>query len=571
MTRIFGTNGTLSQTADLKEADDARAYAEKDPDFRYRDVMASISEEFPDLTDMQLENIIRGLSGGYKRDISANAAKQFAAVRNALPPMSETQLLQIFDHLSSHGAREITPEALKQYKDIFNALSTQMIAIQDLMSNNPLNAIRGFNTITSLFQSVTGHSARTADAETAERMKEFFSHLGHALPIACAVKEGYCSVNFKPEDLPAFSGLAAAFKNSINSLSAKMSPELKSRLELKLSFADAFLKEIRDHMRTGSSHAAVIDPDAKPAPEMQKTMNQIMKMAVLREDKTFNEKLDNAVSSLNLDGPQAKKLAKMMIRDLVLCNITDNDSDPMTNYRTAITEVTGTIRNDELFKQLLSADAMTQEHLTKVVKNTLTKEVISNHYDTELKSSKGEVTPTTIHKVFLRDSLSAIKIGNTDFSKIKVDDNIQKEAEKAFNEIVPEAFRGFVSSFMMQGGASRIFYDNIRDPKVKQEDRIHPEILTPSEMYNDSECDLNVSMVIFNSINKRPDNTQEIRTVVQLNGGPQMNFDGMNNLKFLSSDVHGNSAYMLKSFEVVPLILMTGWKPSTAFAICLRI
>jgi hypothetical protein len=71
MTKIFGENGALSQTADLKKADDARAYAEKDPDFRYQSAMAKLREEFSDFTDMHL----RGLSGGYKRDITENAKR----------------------------------------------------------------------------------------------------------------------------------------------------------------------------------------------------------------------------------------------------------------------------------------------------------------------------------------------------------------------------------------------------------------------------------------------------------------------------------------------------------------
>ncbi|WP_406039847.1 hypothetical protein [Succinimonas sp.] len=143
MTKIFGENGALSQTADLKEADDARAYAEKDPDFRYQGAMAKLREEFSDFTDMQLENIVRGLSGGYKCDITENAIKDLAAVKNALPKLNDTQLLQVFDHLSSHGTREITPEALRQYEGIFRALFTQMTAIQDLMSNNPPPDHRG--------------------------------------------------------------------------------------------------------------------------------------------------------------------------------------------------------------------------------------------------------------------------------------------------------------------------------------------------------------------------------------------------------------------------------------------
>ena len=365
MTKIFGENGALSQTADLKKADDARAYAEKDPDFRYQSAMAKLREEFSDFTDMQLENIVRGLSGGYKRDITENAIKDLAAVKNALPKLNDTQLLQVFDHLSSHGTREITPEALRQYEGIFRALFTQMTAIQDLMSNNPLQTIGGMNKLTDLFQSVTGISPETANAETAEKMKEFFSHLGHALPLSCAVNNGYTCVSIKPENLPALSGLTTAFKNSINSMSAKMSPELKSRLELKLNFADAFLKEIRDHMRTGNNHAAVIDPNATPAPEMKEAAKMIVKLAVLKEDKSFNEKLDKAVSSLNLDGPQAQKLARMMIRDLFFCSIAYNEMDPMTNYKGIITEVTDTIKSDELFKKLLSADAMTEEHLTR--------------------------------------------------------------------------------------------------------------------------------------------------------------------------------------------------------------
>lgn len=123
MTKIFGENGALSQTADLKKADDARAYAEKDPDFRYQSAMAKLREEFSDFTDMQLENIVRGLSGGYKRDITENAIKDLAAVKNALPKLNDTQLLQVFDHLSSHGTREITPEALRQY-EAFSGLSS---------------------------------------------------------------------------------------------------------------------------------------------------------------------------------------------------------------------------------------------------------------------------------------------------------------------------------------------------------------------------------------------------------------------------------------------------------------
>jgi hypothetical protein len=240
-----------------------------------------------------------------------------------------------------------------------------MTAIQDLMSNNPLQTIGGMNKLTDLFQSVTGISPETANAETAEKMKEFFSHLGHALPLSCAVNNGYTCVSINPENLPALSGLTTAFKNSINSMSAKMSPELKSRLELKLNFADAFLKEIRDHMRTGNNHAAVIDPNVTPAPEMKEAANMIVKLAVLKEDKSFNEKLDKAVSSLNLDGPQAQKLARMMIRDLFVCSIAYNEMDPMTNYNGIITEVTDTIKSDELFKKLLSADAMTEEHLTR--------------------------------------------------------------------------------------------------------------------------------------------------------------------------------------------------------------
>ncbi len=125
--------------------------------------------------------------------------------------------------------------------------------------------------------------------------------------------------------------------------------------------------------------------------------------------------------------------------------------DPMTNYNGIITEVTDTIKSDELFKKLLSADAMTEEHLTRAVQNTLTKEAISNSYDYELNSSKNNVTSTTIHTVFLRDSLSSIKIEGAEFGNFQGNDKVKKDAEKAFNKIVPEQFRGFVSSFMMQG------------------------------------------------------------------------------------------------------------------------
>ena len=101
------------------------------------------------------------------------------------------------------------------------------------------------------------------------------------------------------------------------------------------------------------------------------------------------------------------------------------------------------------------------------MQNTLTKEAISNSHNYELNSSKNNVTSTTIHTVFLRDSLSSIKIEGAEFGNFQGNDKVKKDAEKAFNKIVPEQFRGFVSSFMMQGGISNLFFKNISNSDVK--------------------------------------------------------------------------------------------------------
>ncbi|MEE3422465.1 MAG: hypothetical protein VZR11_07185 [Succinimonas sp.] len=189
MTKIFGENGALSKISNLKKAEDAQSYARTDPGFRYSDAITKLKEQMPDLTltDKQLGEIVRGLSNNYKNDISDSTIKQFTDIKNALPDLNESQLLQVFDHLSSHGTKEITPEALKQYTDIFKAGQTLLTAIQDLQSKNTLQTMRGIGKLTNLFRRVTGIADNTDKAEMAGRLKEFFSHVGHAFPVSCSV------------------------------------------------------------------------------------------------------------------------------------------------------------------------------------------------------------------------------------------------------------------------------------------------------------------------------------------------------------------------------------------------
>ena len=553
MTKIFGENGSLSRIGNLEKAADPQSYARTDPGFRCSGAMTKIKEQLPDLTDKQLGEIVRSLSGSYQKDISDDAITQFVNIKNALPQLKETQLLQVFDHLSSHGTKEITPEALKQYADIFKAQRYLLLAIRDLESHNPLQAMRGIARLSDLFRQVTGMAAAADKTEMAGQMKEFFSHTGHVLSLACSGNSMVFShAGVKPEELTALSGLKTAFKNSLNTFSASMSPEFKSSLEHKLSFAEAFLNEIRDHMRTGSNHTGIIDPDAEPAPKMKETADQAVRLAILKEDKGFNEKLDQAVNELNMKDARSRDVARLMIRDLVFCGLA-KDKDPMAHYENVITDVTGKIKDDEAFLKLLSLDSMTPDHLKTVVNKIASKEIISRRYEEQLESPQKAVTPTAIHSAFLRDILGPnIKIGDTDLDKFQGDSNRKAGAAEAFSRIVPEKFRGFVSTFMMQTGIPNILYHNIYDIDVAPQDRIHPLIPDSTNLTEQSKSRLQISVDAQLAINRRKDDILEIRTVINLNGAPGRNFNGIKNLTYLSNE--NNDAYRLKTFEMVHTI-----------------
>lgn len=553
MTKIFGENGALSKISNLEKAKDAQSYARTDPGFRYSDAMAKIKEQLPDLTDKQLGEIVRGLSGSYKNDISDNAITQLVNIKNALPKMSETQLLQVFDHLSGHGTKEITPEALKQYADIFKAGQTLLTAIQDLQSKNTLQTMKGISKLTNLFQQVTGMTIKPG---TDEHMKEFFSHVGHALPIASSVNSNaFVNAGITPEGLTALNGLKTAFKSSLNSMSETMSPDLKSNLELKFGFVNAFLDEIKNHMSTGNDHTAIIDPDAEPAQPLQEKTDRLVKLAVLRADKTFNEKIDRAVSDLNLEGPNAQKIVRLMIRDLTFCGLNKNN-DPLNDYEPVLADVTRKIKDDDLFIKLLSVDAITADHLKKVVDKIATPEILNDSYNKELKSPQHAVTETTIHKVFLRDTLGVIKIQGADTTFIHGDEARKKIAADAFKKIVPEEFRGYVSCFAMQGGLSQIIEENLtaydESDKAPRE-RIHPLIPSGAEVIMKTKCGANVFTGTTSSISKRDEDTLEIRTAVSLYGGPGQNFAEIaDNKMFLTNGMNGG--YKLATFEMVHVI-----------------
>ncbi|MEE3422461.1 MAG: hypothetical protein VZR11_07165 [Succinimonas sp.] len=366
------------------------------------------------------------------------------------------------------------------------------------------------------------------------------------------VRKIFINVGLTPEELTYVNGLKTAFKNSLNSMSETMSPEIKSKLELKLSFVDAFMDEIKNHMRTGSNHTGIINPDAVPPKEMQENTDQLVRLTVLKEDKDFNENLDKAVSELGMKAPSSRNLARLILRDLVFCSLAKN-KEAMVHYKAVIADVTNRMKNDESFMNLLSVDAMTEDHLKEVVNKIASKEVMNKSYQEELNSTKSkDVTPTTIHKIFLRDTLgSTIKIGNTDLSKFHGEENIKAGAEEAFSKMVPKDFRGFVSSFMMQGGLPNVFFRNLLDPETKQEDRIHPLIPDSVKLLDSKYC-LQVLTESKLTINKRDEDTLEIRTVVDLNGCPSKSFDGIDNRYYINNGING--VYKLKSFEMVHTI-----------------
>ena len=138
---------------------------------------------------------------------------------------------------------------------------------------------------------------------------------------------------------------------------------------------------------------------------------------------------------------------------------------------------------------------------------------------------------------------------DTDLEKFLGDKNRKAGALEAFNKIVPEKFRGYVSTFMMQGGLSNIFFHNIFDKDVAQQDRIHPLIPDSVTLQTQSKSLLKICIDAQLSINRTDDDILEIRSVISLNGAPCRNFNGIDNLMYLSNE--NNDAYRLKSFEVV--------------------
>ena len=560
MTKIFGENGALSKISNLKKAEDAQSYARTDPGFRYSDAMEKIKKQLPDLTDKQLGEIVRGLSGSYKNDISDNAITQLVNIKNALPKMEGTRILQVFDHLSDHGSKEITPEALKQYAGIFKAQHSLLVSITQLQSSNPLECISGIHKLTQLFQDVTGITDKN---KMSGHLKEFFSHVGHALPLSCSVfpKE---LVNTSPEVLTALKGLKTALKDSLDSMSETMTPALKSKLELKISFVNSFMDEIRDHMSTGNDHTAIIAPDDQPAPQMKTAAERLIALEAMNEDESFNKELDKAADEMKMNGPQSRNLARMMMRDLTLCALVDNTdylNDLKGNYKKVIEDVASKMNNNQILKIMLSVDAITAEHLNKVITNSvLTKEAVNNHYAAELHSQKKAVTPTTVHNVFLRDTLGkSLKLGDNDFSWGPNEEQRKDNAEKVFNDMVPEKFRGFVSSFVMQGGMPNLMTMNYMEMDDAEENLIENQqnCLHPMNPGLNAliKHDISSSISCANHVSKRDDNTLEIKTVVTL--GCTLtghDFGGMiNNLKHLTGD--GTYAeYGMQTFEMVHVI-----------------
>ena len=205
-------------------------------------------------------------------------------------------------------------------------------------------------------------------------------------------------------------------------------------------------------------------------------------------------------------------------------------------------------------------DAITEDHLKKVMNKIATPEILNNSYNLELKSSANAVTETTIHSVFLRDTLGAVKIQGADTSFIHGDEARKKITGDAFKKIVPEQFRGFVSSFAMQGGLSLIIEENLslpddpkRDPNTPQTERIHPLIPSGGEVVSKTKCGANVYTTSKCYISKRDKDTLEIRTSVSLYGGPGRRFAGLSkNRLYLTNQQSG--AYQMTTFDVVHII-----------------
>lgn len=261
-------------------------------------------------------------------------------------------------------------------------------------------------------------------------------------------------------------------------------------------------------MRTGSNHTGIIAPDAEPAPKMKETADQ-------------------AVSELNMKDARSRDVARLMKRDLVFCGLA-KDKDLMAHYENVITDVTGKINDDEAFLKLLSLDSMTPDHLKTVVNRIASKEIISRRYEEQLESPQKAVTPSSIHSTFLRDILGPnIKIGDTDLDKFQGDSNRKAGAAEAFSRIVPEKFRGFVSTFMMQTGIPNILYHNIYDIDVAPQDRIHPLIPDSTNLTEQSKSRLQISVDAQLAINRRKDDILEIRTVITLNGAPAGTFTAL--------------------------------------------
>ncbi|WP_406545599.1 hypothetical protein [Succinimonas sp.] len=563
MTKIFGENGALSKAGNLRQAANPQYYTEKDSNFRYSGAMIKLKEQLPDLnlTDKQLGEIVRGLSGNYQKDISDSTIKQFADIKNMLPKMEGTRILQVFDHLSDHGSKEITPEALKQYAGIFKAQHSLLVSIKELQSSNPLERISGIHKLTQLFQDVTGITDKN---EMSGHMKEFFSHVGHALPLSCSVfPKELVNTSVTPEVLTALKGLKTALKDSLDSMSETMTPALKSKLELKFSFVNSFMDEIRDHMSTGNDHTAIIAPDDQPAPQMKTAAERLIALEALNEDESFNKELDKAADEMKMNGPQSRNLARMVMRDLTLCALVDNTeylNDLKGNYKKVIEDVASKMNNNQMLKNMLSVDAITAEHLNKVITNSvLTKEAVNNHYAAELHSRLKAVTPTTVHDVFLRDTLGeSLKLGDNDFSWGPNEEQRKDNAEKVFNQMVPEKFRGFVSSFVMQGGMPNLMSMNYMGMDAKenlienQQNCLHPMIPDLSTLFKHN---ISSSFSCTNRVSKRDDNTLEVKTVVTLGCTlTGQDFKGMiNNLKHLTGS--GTYAeYGMQTFEMVHVI-----------------
>jgi hypothetical protein len=469
--QFLGEQGKLASADDLAPAQDPAAYTAPDPANKNYDSFMKLKQEFPDLSNRQLGQIVNFLvhkSDNEDKTIKAKLQdKYIAGAKSGGAEKFRTALRDLQKAAESHNA-----VLLKQTG-------------QDLLK---------------LFMDTTGTKKITEVAK--DKIADFSAMVMHYAAITAPANE-LKSINTDIlKELQGAMGKHAVFRSNETNPEAKL---ILQRHACECATVTSLLLEVKNIIMPATDNFDTFDTDT-----VSDSVNSMVKNTLVMgqlELPQYQAQIDNAVSSFPED---IRDLAKNMLTDIAKSRIARKGENPGA----VINEIAGKLKDAKHLTEFLKIRNVTQEQLETFKNSVLSMNELKKNYQDQIDTK--HVTGNTLHDNVLRDVDGLMITGINDVDLIAIADKKQRKdtAKNLFMEKVPQNLLGFVTNYVQQGGMGAMIYTGIHVPAAGQE-RLIPDCPSIADLMKDNA--LGKADTVHNI--KIDDNTIEITSNITVQAG----------------------------------------------------